>query len=1030
VAIDQREALIAAVRAQVEKEKAAKAEKLKKEQEAMQLAGKKPTTTSTDSNKPKYKTLSAEDLAKIEEKKRRKKAAELGIELDEPKEESAELKSVAEEPKEAEAPKAEPKKAEAAKEEPKKAVEAKEEPKKAEAKEEPKKVEASKEEPKKTEATKQDTVKFTAKTETAPQEKKEPEGLGMSVGIQPDKSGKSLNSGLGIKTEKTDDKKSGLGLNLGLGGNKEQKAEAPKTETNKPSSGGIKFTVKGADDAKKEDTKPAKEEPKKPEQKPYQKPAFNAEKAKLQPTKLEGGASSVKIIGDDKEDADDAVIFTKDGNTTIISDSVQWQETDVVKTQNKSQDGDDIISIVPNRKTPTNDVKSMYDIDDEDDVLGAEISKLAGYEGATNPKSDDKKETVEDAAKKAEAEAAKRAEAEAKKKADIEETRKKAMAEEAKKKAEAEAAKKAAALEEAAKKAEAQKKRMMEAERRAEEQQRRIAEAAAKAKAEEAARKRAEEEARKKAEEEARKKAAEEARKKAAEEARKKAEEEARAKAKEEALKVAEEARKKAEEATKILEAAKKAEAEAAKLAEENRKKAEEARKKAEEEEARKKAEAEAKAKAEAEAKAKAEAEAKAKAEAEAKAKAEAEARKKAEEEARKKAEEEAKKAAEEARKKAEEAMRILEEAKKAEEAALKAAEENRKKAEEAAKKAAEEEAKAKAEEEARKKAEEEARKKAEAEAKAKAEAEAKKAAAEALAKKAEEEANRKANEAAKKAEEEARKKAEEARKLLEEAKKAEEAALKAVKDADTMKLDLTQPSTDGKLPMAAYYLEKYTGVDSIATNVINTFNAIAKAPQESRNVVLLGEHGFGLTSVGEDFARSFYDMGICKAKTIAKIKAAALNKVKLADAMVKLAGGCLVVENAGLITADRLKELMSLTATNKNDVVVILTGEEGSINRLFDSSKDEAGKFVHKIKISGLGNADMIAIAKGYISQRGFKAEDSIDGTIRSLLMAMESGNVDRMLKAIDDAMLKCEDREQAKSLSGKKYLLAEDFK
>ena len=39
MAIDQREALIAAVRAQVEKEKAAKAAKLKKEQEAMQLSG-------------------------------------------------------------------------------------------------------------------------------------------------------------------------------------------------------------------------------------------------------------------------------------------------------------------------------------------------------------------------------------------------------------------------------------------------------------------------------------------------------------------------------------------------------------------------------------------------------------------------------------------------------------------------------------------------------------------------------------------------------------------------------------------------------------------------------------------------------------------------------------------------------------------------------------------------------------------------------------------------------------------------------
>ena len=70
MAIDQREALIAAVRAQVEKEKAAKAAKLKKEQEAMQLSGAADAgETAADHNKPKYKTLSAEELAKIEEKK-------------------------------------------------------------------------------------------------------------------------------------------------------------------------------------------------------------------------------------------------------------------------------------------------------------------------------------------------------------------------------------------------------------------------------------------------------------------------------------------------------------------------------------------------------------------------------------------------------------------------------------------------------------------------------------------------------------------------------------------------------------------------------------------------------------------------------------------------------------------------------------------------------------------------------------------------------------------------------------------------
>ena len=881
MAIDQREALIAAVRAQVEKEKAAKAAKLKKEQEAMQLSGAADAgETAADHNKPKYKTLSAEELAKIEEKKRRKKAAELGIKLED------------EEPEEAPAKAAEP-----AKEEPKKASD---------------------------------------------------EGLGMSVGIQADKSGKSLDKpaggglgapvGGGLSGGKTESK--GLG---GLGGS------LGATEP----SGGLGLNIDMGN----------KQEEKAPEKKKAQ----DDEKARLRPTKLSGGSGDVKVINGD--DAEEEASFTKQGNTTIISDGVEWKAQE---NKASKDDADDIISIVPNRSTPTNDVKSMYDLGDEDeDALGAEISKLAQYGDAENKAEEEKKKAQEEMAKKA---------------------------------AEAEAAKKKAAIEEAERKEEARRKKLKEAEEKAAAQERRIAEAAAKQRAAAAAEKRAAEEARLKAEEEEKRKKAEEARLKAAEEARKKAEEEARAKAKQEALKKAEEAKKKAEEAKRILEQAQKAEEEATKRAEENRKRAEE------------------------EAKKKAEAEAKKKAEAEAKKKAEEEAKKKAEAEARKKAEEEAKKAAEEARKKAEEAMRILEEAKKAEEAALKAAEEARKKAEADAKKAAEEAAKAKAEEEKRKKAEEEAKKKAEAEAKKKAEEEAKKKAAEELAAKAEEEARKKAAEEAAKAEAEAKAKAEEARKILEAAKKAEEEALKAAEQADSIQIDLTQPAEEGKLPLAASYLEKYTKMEKSGKSLVDTFNAIT-VDQENRNVCMMGDHGFGLTSVGEDFARSFYDMGICKAKTIAKIKAQALNKVKLADAMSKLAGGCMVVENAGLIAPDKMTELMKLTAKDVNDVVVILTGATESINRLFGATGDAKDKFTHQINMEGISTQDMLAIAKGYFKQQGFKTDDSVEGTVKNLLMAMESGNIDRMLKACDEAMLKCDDREKAKG-SSRKYLLSEDFK
>ena len=798
MAIDQREALIAAVRAQVEKEKAAKAAKLKKEQEAMQLSGAADAgEAAADHNKPKYKTLSAEELAKIEEKKRRKKAAELGIKLED------------EEPEEVPAKAAEP-----AKEEPKKASD---------------------------------------------------EGLGMSVGIQADKSGKSLDKpaggglgapvGGGLSGGKTESK--GLG---GLGGS------LGATEP----SGGLGLNIDMGN----------KQEEKAPEKKKAQ----DDEKARLRPTKLSSGSGDVKVINGD--DAEEEASFTKQGNTTIISDGVEWKAQE---NKASKDDADDIISIVPNRSTPTNDVKSMYDLGDEDeDALGAEISKLAQYGDAENKAEEEKKKAQEEMAKKA---------------------------------AEAEAAKKKAAIEEAERKEEARRKKLKEAEEKAAAQERRIAEAAARQRAAAAAEKRAAEEARLKAEEEEKRKKAEEARLKAAEEARKKAEEEARAKAKQEALKKAEEAKKKAEEA-----------------------------------------------------------------------------------------------------------KRILEQAQKAEEEATKRAEENRKRAEEEAKKKAEAEAKKKAEEEAKKKAEAEAKKKAEAEAKKKAEEEAKKKAAEELAAKAEEEARKKAAEEAAKAEAEAKAKAEEARKILEAAKKAEEEALKAAEQADSIQIDLTQPAEEGKLPLAASYLEKYTKMEKSGKSLVDTFNAIT-VDQENRNVCMMGDHGFGLTSVGEDFARSFYDMGICKAKTIAKIKAQALNKVKLADAMSKLAGGCMVVENAGLIAPDKMTELMKLTAKDVNDVVVILTGATESINRLFGATGDAKDKFTHQINMEGISTQDMLAIAKGYFKQQGFKTDDSVEGTVKNLLMAMESGNIDRMLKACDEAMLKCDDREKAKG-SSRKYLLSEDFK
>ena len=287
-----------------------------------------------------------------------------------------------------------------------------------------------------------------------------------------------------------------------------------------------------------------------------------------------------------------------------------------------------------------------------------------------------------------------------------------------------------------------------------------------------------------------------------------------------------------------------------------------------------------------------------------------------------------------------------------------------------------EEEAARKAEEEARRKAEEEARRKAEEEARRKAEEEARR--------KAEEEARRKA-------EEEARRKAEEAKRVAES-------------------------TASVVLPMGAeQYLGKYLTVNSINDQIVETIRYINDNPSEPRNVVILGQYGFGTTTIAEDFARSFHALGICKTKTIAKIKAAALNRANISDAISKLQGGCLVVENAGVISTEKLDEIFQIVSNPANDVVVIMTGQIDTLSKLFKDNAVISTQFKHLIQAHRITDMDVFSVAKEHAKQSGYPCDADAENQLRRRMQEVESGNLDRVLKIVDNAITKAHNREMS---------------
>ncbi len=372
-----------------------------------------------------------------------------------------------------------------------------------------------------------------------------------------------------------------------------------------------------------------------------------------------------------------------------------------------------------------------------------------------------------------------------------------------------------------------------------------------------------------------------------------------------------------------------------------------------------------------------------------------------------------------EAERRIEEAERKQAEAKKAEEA--KVAAEQAGKAEEEARKA--EEARIAAEE-ARKA--EEARIAAEEARKAE---EARIAAEE--ARKAEE--ARIAAEEARKAEEariaaEEARKAEEARIAAEEARKAEEARI-AAEEARKAEEAKGMPKEAEKL------LAKYAAIGSLSDQVTNAYKMARTKGGAQRNIVVLGRHSFGSTCVGADFARSYYATGIVKSKTLAVIKAAAFNRADLTTALDKLKGGCLIIDNAGALQQNKLDELYDLINHKGYDIVVILTGEIESLSRLFSTNKESMSMFNHLIQMHRLEDIEFFEIAKNYIAQLGYMADEVTILRLKEQMKSVEDGNLDRILKLVDNAVQNAQKRE-LKDISdsngrsnGDDILIASDF-
>lgn len=117
-------------------------------------------------------------------------------------------------------------------------------------------------------------------------------------------------------------------------------------------------------------------------------------------------------------------------------------------------------------------------------------------------------------------------------------------------------------------------------------------------------------------------------------------------------------------------------------------------------------------------------------------------------------------------------------------------------------------------------------------------------------------------------------------------------------------------------------------------------------------NLVIKGGQGSGKTTLATSMIKVLQqETGVLDGK-IGKIHAEALNQKNVGGLLDKVAGGCLIIEQAGDMEKKTVSELSGLLDADESGLFVILEDTSKGIKRLFAQNETFAQKFSEQISV------------------------------------------------------------------------------
>lgn len=194
-------------------------------------------------------------------------------------------------------------------------------------------------------------------------------------------------------------------------------------------------------------------------------------------------------------------------------------------------------------------------------------------------------------------------------------------------------------------------------------------------------------------------------------------------------------------------------------------------------------------------------------------------------------------------------------------------------------------------------------------------------------------------------------------------------------------------------------YLGKYLFISGLEANVAQIVHAKRRELPDNTssfgNIVIMGKAKADKTGFAINLFKAIHVGEPISQHKIAKTNATNINRNGIIGSADKVKGSTLIIENAGMLTKAAISELVDFMNGDTGSMLVILTGESYTINRIFAENPIFSAMFNYTVEIREYSVNEMVALAKEYARIKGYMINEKALLKLYLLIGEIEGSNM-----------------------------------